>query len=61
MYVARHAWASIARENNVPLSIISQGMGHDSEKTTMIYLASLDSSLLDKVNSTLINMVDVIQ
>lgn len=51
MYVARHSWASIAKEKNIPLSIISEGMGHDSEKTTLIYLASLDSSVIDKANS----------
>ena len=37
-YVARHGWASIARSRNIPLAIISEAMGHDSEKTTRIYL-----------------------
>ncbi len=49
-YVARHAWASIARSKNVSLSTISEAMGHDSEKTTRIYLASLDTSTVDKAN-----------
>ena len=40
MYVSRHSWASIAKNKNVPLSVISEGMGHDSEATTQIYLAS---------------------
>ena len=31
-YVARHGWASIARSKNIPLPIISEAMGHDSEK-----------------------------
>lgn len=34
-----------------PLSIISEGMGHDSEAATQIYLASLDISVVDKANS----------
>jgi len=34
MYRARHTWASTALTNNVPISVISQGMGHDSETTT---------------------------
>ena len=46
-YVARHAWASIAKSKNVPLATISEAMGHDSEKTTRIYLASLDTSAVD--------------
>lgn len=50
MYVARHAWASIARSKNIPISVISEGMGHDSETTTRIYLASLDNMAVDKAN-----------
>lgn len=53
-YVARHAWASIARSKNVPLSTISEAMGHDSENTTRIYLASLDTSTVDKANSLIL-------
>lgn len=51
MYCARHGWASIAKSKNIPLSVISEGMGHDSEETTRIYLASLDTSVIDKANS----------
>lgn len=50
MYVARHAWASTAKRKNIPLSVISEGMGHDSETTTQIYLASLDTSVIDEAN-----------
>lgn len=50
LYVARHSWASIARSRNVPVSVISEGMGHDSEATTRIYLASLDTERVDKAN-----------
>ena len=54
MYCARHSWASIARSKNVPLSVISEGMGHDSEATTRIYLASLDNVAIDKANSMIL-------
>ena len=50
MYVSRHSWASAAKSKNVPLAIISEGMGHDSEATTQIYLASLDNAMIDKAN-----------
>lgn len=50
MYVSRHSWASIAKSKNIPISVISEGMGHDSEETTRIYLASLDGSVIDKAN-----------
>lgn len=55
---SRHGWASIARENNVPLSVICEGMGHDSERTTRIYLASLDASVVDKANSDIMRLLD---
>ena len=55
MYVARHSWASIAKNKNVPISVISEGMGHDSEMTTQIYLASLDTAVVDKANSMILN------
>ena len=54
LYVARHSWASAARAKGIPLSVISEGMGHDSEATTRIYLASLDASVVDKANSLII-------
>lgn len=54
LYVARHTWASIARSKHVPLSVISDGMGHDSEATTRIYLASLDTDAVDRANSMIL-------
>lgn len=58
MYVARHSWASIARGRNVPLAVISEGMGHDSEHTTRIYLASLDNAAIDRANAMILKMFD---
>ena len=54
MYCGRHSWASIAKSKNIPLSVISEGMGHNSEETTRIYLASLDTSVIDKANSLIL-------
>lgn len=54
MYVSRHSWASAAKNKNIPVSVISEGMGHDSEMTTQIYLASLDCSVIDKANSLIL-------
>ena len=56
-YVSRHSWASAARQQNVPLSVISQSMGHDSEKTTEIYLKSLECNVINKTNHDLLNSV----
>ena len=49
-YTARHSWASIAYQKDIPLSVISEGMGHHSEKMTRIYLASLDYAAIDRAN-----------
>ena len=54
MYVARHSWASIAKSKNIPISVISEGMGHDSELTTQIYLASLDNTIVDNANAQIL-------
>ena len=53
-YTSRHTWATTARNHNVPLSVISAGRGHASEKTTQIYLASLESSVIDQANRSII-------
>ncbi len=57
MYVARHSWASVAKSRNIPLSVISEGMGHDSEATTQIYLASLDTAVVDKANRMILKLL----
>lgn len=55
LYVARHSWASIARYKRIPLPVISESMGHDSERTTRIYLKSLDKSVIDKANRQILS------
>lgn len=57
MYVARHSWASAARQSNIPLSVISQCLGHDSERTIQIYLASVDVDEMDDANEKVIRRV----
>ena len=57
MYTARHSWASVAKNKNVPISVISEGMGHDSEMTTQIYLASLDTAIVDKANRMILDLL----
>lgn len=50
LYCSRHSWATIARCKDIPISIISEGLGHDSEITTQIYLDSIKSYEVDKAN-----------
>ncbi|MFK1742343.1 tyrosine-type recombinase/integrase [Bacteroides fragilis] len=53
--MARHSWATLAHENDVPVSVISDCMGHTSEKTTRIYLDRIDTKRLDRANRLVIN------
>lgn len=54
LYVARHSWASIAQEKKIPTDIIREGLGHDNEKTTHIYLSSISTSQIDKANQRIL-------
>lgn len=53
-YVARHSWASIARAKDFPLSVISEGLGHENEATTRIYLQSIESTQVDIANKEIL-------
>lgn len=55
MYYARHSWASAAKSKGIPVSVISECMGHGSETTTRIYLASLDNSIIDNANKLILS------
>ena len=57
MYCARHTWATIARDMQVPMSIISRAMGHTNERTTEIYIRSVDTNVVDETNQKIINMI----
>ena len=54
-YVSRHTWATLAYRQHIPVSVISQAMGHDSERTTQIYLKSFENKVIDDANSGLLN------
>ena len=56
-YVARHTWASIALHMNIPIATISEGMGHNSYKTTQIYLQSLDMATINEANERIIRKI----
>lgn len=49
-YTARHSWATIAKRKGVSTAVISEGLGHDSEETTQIYLDSFENDVLDDAN-----------
>lgn len=53
-YVARHSWATIAKNEGAPISAISEGLGHTTEKTTQIYLRAFDRSVIDEINEKIV-------
>ena len=57
LYVARHSWATAARDNQVSLSVISEALGHNSETTTQIYLRSIQTSEVDDANAKLLALI----
>ena len=56
-YVPRHTWASLARAQGIPVSIISESLGHTSEKTTHIYMKALEKEKIDQANHKLISNI----
>lgn len=54
-YVARHSFATIAKFKDVPVSVISQALGHTNLETTETYLAEFDNAVLDEYNELIIN------
>lgn len=55
LYYSRHSWATIARGKDIPLAVISEGLGHESEATTQIYLDSIKSYEVDEANRKILN------
>jgi len=56
-YVSRHSWASLASQEGIPIATISRGMGHESEKTTRIYISQLDFSDVKQANRQIISRI----
>lgn len=53
-YVARHSFATILKRQGINTSIISEMMGHDTEKTTQVYLDDFENTVLDEVSKGLL-------
>jgi integrase len=53
-YVARHSYATVLKRSGVSTSIISEAMGHDSERTTQIYLDNFENDVLDEASMALL-------
>lgn len=56
-YVARHSWATAAKREGIAISMISESLGHSSEKVTQTYLATFDNNEMSKANRKVIDAV----
>ena len=56
-YVARHSWATTAKEEGVAIAMISEGLGHSSEKVTHVYLSSFNNNAMSKANRKVISTI----
>ena len=53
-YVARHSFATVLKRNGVKTSVISESLGHSSERVTQIYLDSFENTQLNKAMKCLL-------
>jgi len=53
-YYIRQSWATIAKFMGIPTEVISEGLGHNSLKTTQIYLRSFTNQVLDEANDLVV-------
>ncbi len=53
-YVARHSYATIMKLNGASTAIISESMGHESERITQVYLDSFENVVLDEANKLIL-------
>ncbi len=53
-YVARHSFATVLKRAGVSTSIISESLGHSSEKITQVYLDSFDKEQMNTAMQALL-------
>lgn len=57
LYVARHSWATVAKSYGIPTALISDAMGHSSERMTQVYLGSIDVGRIDNANRQIVDIL----
>jgi integrase len=56
-YCARHTWATVAKDQKIPLLVIAECLGHTSATTTEAYLKASDNNCLDAANATVVKHI----
>ena len=60
-YVARHSYATNAKKLGVPTAVISEALGHTSEKTTQVYLDSFENEVVDRYHDMVIDLPNKVE
>ena len=53
-YVARHTYATVLKTSGVPIAVISEALGHESEAITHTYLKSFENEVIEAANENLL-------
>ena len=53
-YVARHSYATVLKTSGIPIAVISEALGHESEAITHTYLKSFENSVIEEANENLL-------
>jgi integrase len=56
-HVARHSWASVGGDEQLPVRVISESLGHTSQETTLIYLSLLNNNALREADDIIKNAI----
>lgn len=48
-HIARHTFATVALNNDIPLEVVQKLLGHSSVKTTQIYAKLLDKTVFEQM------------
>lgn len=56
-YVARHSWATIAKNSGTSVEFLSEALGHSSTKVTRLYLKSFEKSTREEHSEKMENAI----
>ncbi|GKG76008.1 hypothetical protein DXA15_24610 [Parabacteroides sp. AM58-2XD] len=55
--MARYTWATLVESSGTATAIISQALGHSSERVTRIYMKGMPSHVIDETNEEMLNVL----
>ena len=59
-YTWRHSWASIAKKSGASMALIGEGLGHETEVVTKVYVEELDTDIMDDANEKILAFSQIV-